>query len=130
MPMPVRHLPVLQNWDCGGCTDCCREYHVHVTDEERARIDGQAWEKEPGFADLPLFVNDGKWRKPRYRLNHDSTGACVFLGENGRCRIHAKFGSSAKPLACRIYPFVLIPAGDHWRVGLRFACPAAARSEG
>src|SRR5213076_90831 len=64
------------------------------------------------------------------RLNHRPDGACVFLGPDNRCRIHAKFGSAAKPLACRVYPFMLVPAGDHWRVGLRFACPSATRSEG
>ena len=38
MTMPVRPLPVLQNWDCGGCSLCCRSYHIPVTDAERARI--------------------------------------------------------------------------------------------
>src|SRR2546425_7637363 len=42
----------------------------------------------------------------------------------------SKFGSAAKPLACRVYPFMLVPAGDHWRIGLRFACPEAAAGRG
>ena len=33
-------------------------------------------------------------------------------------------------MACRIYPFALVPAGDHWRVGLRFSCPSAAANDG
>jgi lysine-N-methylase len=126
MPLPVRALPVVQNWDCGGCTSCCREYVVHVTDEEKERIDKQGWEKEPGFAGVPLIVRE----KRRWRLAHGDNKACVFLGEGGRCRIHEKFGSAAKPLACKIYPFMLVPAGNEWRVGLRFACPAAAASDG
>src|SRR5262249_41479010 len=130
MPMPVRNLPVLQNWDCGGCTECCREYHVHVTAEEIARIEGQGWDKEPGFAGVKLFQRAGTRRKPQMRLNHGADGACVFLGENGHCRNHAKFGSAAKPLVCRVYPFMLVPAGDHWRIGLRFACPEAAANRG
>jgi lysine-N-methylase len=130
MPMPVRHLPVVQNWDCQGCTDCCHEYSVHVTAEERERISAQGWENREEFRGVPLFVHEGSWRRETYRLNHRENGACVFLGEGGRCRIHAEFGSAAKPLACRVYPFMLVPAGDHWRVGLRFACPSAARSVG
>ena len=31
MSWPIRHLPVLQHWDCHGCTTCCREYQVYVT---------------------------------------------------------------------------------------------------
>jgi lysine-N-methylase len=127
---PVRQLPVLQNWDCRGCGDCCREYRVAVTEGERQRILGQGWEGDPEIAGLPLFVGQGPPWARRYRLNQRADGSCVFLGKDGLCRIHAKFGAAAKPLACRLYPFILIPAADHWRVSLRFACPSAAASRG
>lgn len=131
MPMPVRSLTVLQNWDCSGCGGCCRAYHVPVTAEERKRIEGQGWEKEPGFEGVPFFQKSGGWLTGAdWSLNHRADGACVFLGEDNLCRIHAKFGSAGKPLACRVYPFLLVPAGDHWRVGLRFACPSVAQSHG
>jgi len=107
---------------------CCREYAVHVSDEERRRIEEQGWATQPGFEVVPLFQREGRWGR-RWQLHHKD-GGCVFLGEGGRCRIHEKFGAAAKPLACRIYPFVLVPAGDHWRVGLRFACPSVAGDKG
>lgn len=128
MPMPVRSLPVVQNWDCRGCSDCCRTYIVSVSDAERERIAGQGWQNDPDLKGAELFV----WEKhvKGYRLAHREDERCVFLGPDNRCRIHAKFGSAAKPMACRIYPFVMVPAGDHWRVGLRFACPTAAANVG
>lgn len=126
MPMPVRSLPVAQNWDCSGCGGCCRVYRVPVTAEERKRIESQGWEADPALKDTPYFAAD----KAGYWLNHRPDGACVFLGDDNLCRIHAKFGSAGKPLACRVYPFLLVPAGDHWRVGLRFACPMAAEDNG
>ena len=130
MTLPVRHLPVLQNWDCHGCTDCCREYVVHITDEERMRIEEQGWSNLPEFQGVEVVVREGSRRKPIYRLAHRADGSCVFLGEGGRCRIHEKFGGPTKPLGCRVYPFMLVPTDDHWRVGLRFACPSAAGSKG
>src|SRR5438552_13351854 len=130
MAWPVRHLPVLQNWDCHGCTNCCRKFIVHVTDEERRRIAEQGWESEPELGGVPLFAREGPWWARRHHLTHQPDGACVFLSEQGRCRIHERFGADAKPLACRLYPFILVPAGDHWRVGLRFACPSAAANKG
>lgn len=130
MPWPVRHLPVVQNWDCHGCGECCREYQVTVTDAERDRILAQGWEKDPNYKGIPLFIPAGTWRRPLTRVNVRPDNTCIFLNDDGRCRIHAKFGSEAKPLACRIYPFVLVPTGDHWRVGLRFACPSAADNLG
>ncbi len=126
MALPVRSLPVLQNWDCHGCSDCCRTYAVPVSTEEYDRIVQQHWEKEPGFQDVMLFSTV----KGTTSLAHRPGGGCVFLNESGRCRIHEKFGSSAKPLACRAYPFVLVPGGDHWRVGLRFTCPSVAENKG
>ncbi len=131
MPLPVRSLPVLQNWDCQGCSACCRHYHVSVSTEERKLIESQGWEKEPEFQGVPMFVSSGGWlSKSSNRLNHRPDGACVFLGPDNRCRIHNKFGSAAKPLACRVYPYSLVPVGDHWRLGLRFACPSAAEDLG
>lgn len=119
MPLPVRSLPVAQNWDCRGCAACCRSYSIPVTADERKRIEAQNWD-----LGAPLFDARGT------ALNHRPDGACVFLGDDNRCRIHAKFGAAAKPLACRVYPFLLVPAGDHWRVGLRYACPSAAANDG
>jgi lysine-N-methylase len=129
MSMPLRHLPIAQSWDCHSCTNCCREYNVPLTDEERQRLEGQGWEKEEEI-DGPLFVRSGPWWNRRTLLRHRPDGGCVFLGDDNRCRIHERFGAQAKPLACRLFPFVLVPAGDHWRVGLRFACPSAADNLG
>jgi lysine-N-methylase len=129
MPLPVRSLPVLQNWDCHGCSECCRVYRVIVSDEERIRIQGQGWENDSVLRGVQLMERDG-WFSKRYRLNHTADGACVFLDEKGMCRIHGKFGSEGKPLACRIYPFVLVPIGDHWRAGIRYACPSATGNLG
>lgn len=130
MTSPLRHLPVIQHWDCHGCTHCCQEYQINVTDEERSRIEAQGWDQDAALAGTPLFVRVGAWWSRRFALNQRPSGACVFLNEQGRCRIHERFGAEAKPLACRLYPFMLIPAGKEWRVGLRFSCPSAAANRG
>lgn len=129
MTMPVRHLPVLQDWDCQGCGNCCHDYQIGVSPDEKRRIEEQGWDKDPELAGQAIFERIGWWR-PRYRLHQRADGACVFLDDKGLCRIHARFGAEAKPLACRFYPFVLVPVDDHLRVGLRFSCPTVAASEG
>jgi lysine-N-methylase len=130
MSLPVRHLPVLQNWDCHVCGTCCKEYLVTVTEEERRRIEAQGWDEDSEIGDLPLFRKSGPWWARRYHLTHRGDGSCIFLTEQGRCRIHERLGYDAKPLPCRLFPFLLVPAGDHWRVGMRFACPSAAANKG
>jgi lysine-N-methylase len=106
MSMPVHHLPVVQNWDCHSCGNCCREYDIPVTAAERQRIEAQGWQNDAAVGDLPLFVRQGRWSS-NYRLFRGDRG-CVFLNDEGRCRLHERFGADAKPFACRLYPFVLV----------------------
>lgn len=129
MTRPVRPLPVVQNWDCQACGKCCHEYQITLSAAELERIQAQGWDKDPALQGQKVIEGFGWWRR-RYRLRQREDGGCVFLSPEGRCRIHERFGSEAKPLACQLYPFMLIPAGDHWRVGLRFSCPSAAAGIG
>jgi lysine-N-methylase len=130
MSASLRPLPLIQNWDCHGCGDCCREYIVGLSEAERKRIESQGWDQEPEFRGLSLFRRYGPpWRRS-VALNVHKDGTCIFLSKEQRCRIHERFGSEAKPLPCRLYPFVIIPAGNQWRIGLRFACPSAAGNRG
>jgi lysine-N-methylase len=129
MSFPIKHLPVIQNWDCHATGTCCKEYRVTISDEEKKQIDAQGWTREE-LGGLPAFTRHGPPWARRHQLNHRPDGSCVFLSEQGRCRIHERFGYEAKPLPCRLFPFVLVPAGDHWRVGLRYACPSAAGNKG
>jgi lysine-N-methylase len=130
MSWPLHPLPVLHNWDCRSCTNCCREYRVYLTDAERDRIAALDLSDQADLVGMTPVVREGSLGAGRYRLNQRSDGRCVFLGNEGRCRIHERFGAEAKPLACRLYPFVLVPAGSQWRIGLRFSCPSVARNQG
>src|SRR5215472_4900715 len=95
MPFPVRSLPTIQNWDCHTCGTCCKEYVVTITDEERRRIEAQDWHADPVVGEAPLFKKSGPWWRRRYHLNHRDDGSCVFLTEEGRCRIHERVGYEA-----------------------------------
>ncbi|HWL08365.1 MAG TPA: YkgJ family cysteine cluster protein [Planctomicrobium sp.] len=132
MPTPPIQFPILQNWSCHNCGGCCRQHAVYITPEERARIESQKWSPESGIpAEQPLFLEERSWlSKPKTRLAHQPDGACVFLDDNGLCRIHGKFGEAAKPLACRIYPYAFHPAGNKLTVSLRFSCPSVADNLG
>ena len=125
-------LPTIQNWSCHNCGGCCRQHAIEVTEEERQRILSQDWTANDGTpTGDSLFERHAgpPWAK-RYRLAHQADGACVFLNEQGLCRIHAKFGEAAKPLACRIYPYAFHPAGKQVTVSLRFSCPSVVVNRG
>jgi len=125
-------LPTIQNWSCQNCSSCCRQHLIEITEAERQRIVDQNWTPADGVpADRPLIVKfAGPPWKPRYRLGDQPDGACVFLNEQGLCRIHAKFGELAKPLPCRVYPFALHPSGKRITVSLRYSCPSVVQNRG
>lgn len=131
MPLPLQ-LPTIQNWSCHNCGGCCKQHAIAITAEEHRRIAEQNWTAADGIpAGQPLFERVGlfPWSK-WFRLAHRPDGGCVFLDERGLCRIHAKFGESAKPLACRIYPYAFHPSGKKVAVSLRFSCPSVAANLG
>lgn len=118
-------MPALpaQRWSCHSCGLCCRALVGHLTAEDRARIDDQRWSDR---LDIAPYVRSAG----RYMLNKREDGACVFLSEDNRCRIHAEFGEEAKPVACRIFPFSVRPVDGGWQASLRFDCPSVAASRG
>lgn len=121
-------LPVIQNWSCHNCGGCCREHLIEITDAEKSRIEGQNWTADDGVpSDRPLIQPMGRGR---FRLAHQDDGACVFLDPGGLCRIHAKFGEPAKPLACRVYPYAFHPVSGNLSVSLRFSCPSVVQNLG
>ena len=130
MTLPLYQLPIVQNWDCHVCGTCCQEYVVEISDEEARRIEAQGWDHDADLGGHAPFRRVGPPWSRRTVLNHRADGSCVFLTDKGRCRIHERFGYETKPLPCRLFPFVLVPAGERWAVGLRFACPSAAESKG
>ena len=78
----------------------------------------------------PWFVRRGGWWSKSWALKHRPEGGCVFLTAGNHCRLHERFGPEVKPFACRLFPFVLVPAGKEWRVGVRFSCPSSAGNTG
>jgi lysine-N-methylase len=120
-------MPAGQNWSCHGCSDCCRGgLLITLQPEDRRRIEQQNWTPADGVDPVKMIVAGLNY----FRLGHKEDGSCVFLDAAGRCKIHAKFGEPAKPLACRLYPFAIHPAGKKLLVGLRFSCPSAAANRG
>ncbi len=100
-----------------------------ITDEEKKRIEALDLTDDPEVAPKPWFAPVRRGSK-KWRLAHRADGGCVFLTARNHCRLQERFGPEVKPFVCRLFPFVLIPAGDHWRVGMRFSCPSAATNSG
>src|SRR5690606_22612485 len=112
-----------QRYTCHSCAGCCRDFTVRLRDADVEKLDRQGWAERLGDAPYVEF------RGRRYLRQRDD-GACVFLQDDGLCRVHAEFGFTEKPIACQLFPFTLMPAAEGVQVGLSYACPSVIHSRG
>lgn len=122
--IPLTVLPLgAQRYSCHGCGLCCRDFTVQLRPADLEKLRAQGWERTLGVAPVVEF------RGQSY-LRQREDGACVFLQEDGRCRIHAEHGLEAKPLACQFFPFILAPQEHEARVAISFACRSVQENRG
>ncbi len=129
MTLPIKTLPILEQWDCHGCGICCRGAAVLLNDADLKRLREQHWEKHPDFRGKRTVVKAGLFDH-RYRLAHRRDGTCIFQDPDKLCRIHREFGYDAKPHVCRMAPLQMIPLENFVYVTLRRYCPSAAADNG
>lgn len=129
MSLPIVSLKSDERWDCHQCGVCCHGSIVPLNLDDAKRLLSQRWEDEPEFANTRLTVRD-RAAASSLRLAHRDDGTCVFLNDDGLCRIHSKFGMDAKPSVCQTFPLQLIPREKHAVMTIRRACPSAAADLG
>lgn len=96
----LRHTCTL----CGGCCEGVRVPLYNADEEARARSAGAA-------LGVPGPIDGGFLRF--------EDGQCVFLGDDGLCRIHAELGADRKPTLCDQFPLIVLSAGEEeLRVGV------------
>ncbi len=122
LPILVLDLPG-QRYSCHGCGACCRDFTVQLRDDDVARLARQRWRD--------LFGHEvwTEFRGHRF-LRQRADGSCLFLLDDGKCRIHAEYGLQEKPVACRSFPLSVMPTPDGPQMGLNFACGSVQASQG
>jgi lysine-N-methylase len=122
--LPLLVLPVReQRYSCHGCGNCCRDFTVQLRPADLEKLRAQDWETKLG---MPVTT---EFRGTTY-LRQREDGGCVFLMDDGLCRIHKEHGFAEKPIACQLFPFVLVPDDRKTHVGISFACQSVRENKG
>jgi lysine-N-methylase len=129
MSLPLKTLPIVEQWDCHGCGICCRGAVVVLNDADLKRLREQHWEKHPDFRGKKFIQRLGTFDR-RHRLVQRKDGTCIFQDADKLCRIHREFGYDAKPHVCRMAPLQMVPLEHFVYVTLRRYCPSAAADQG
>jgi len=120
-----------QRFTCQQCGMCCRGAWVVVTPDEAVRyrkLGAARWFSDPtetGDVDPFEPVAHG-----HFRIRKRKDGACGFLSDDNRCRIHMELGAEAKPLACRVFPFRFHAVEGRPLVTTSASCPTIVRNTG
>ena len=122
LPIIVPGMP-WQKYSCHGCGDCCRDFTVQLRDRDLKKLNEQGWS---GKLSGPITQT---FRGNSYLARRDD-GACIFLNDDGLCRIHAEFGFEEKPIACQVFPFNIAPDSSSIRVGINFLCKSVQQNRG
>lgn len=126
---PLRVLPIVEQWDCHSCGICCKAHTVFLDKDDLERLKSQEWEKHPDFAGKRITRRVGLFRQ-EHVLAQQKDGSCVFLTKDGLCSIHKEHGEPAKPWACRMFPFQVLPTAKGHILTMRRNCPSAAANKG
>lgn len=117
--------------ECEGCGQSCEGHLVGpIEEEEGSRLEHHLEELRAQDASIPpgpattAVHHDGK----RHRVLHFPDGVCVFLDANKRCRLHSRYGSTSKPLPCRMFPFRVVRTEAGTRVAISPRCFRAHHS--
>jgi lysine-N-methylase len=128
MSLPIITLPMAERWDCHQCGVCCRGSIVPLDEEDLRKLQEQKWEEHSDYRGVAVTAAGD--RRGRKQLAKRVDGSCVFLMDDGLCRIHKEFGFDAKPLVCRMFPLQLVPRDKQAVLTIRRACPSAAADKG
>jgi Fe-S-cluster containining protein len=127
-------IPPGINFECTGCGNCCLEWPVPVTSDDRARILALAGElRWPSLGSelfRPLHTTEGKLKAFDHTLEKRSDGRCEFLSEEKRCVLHERRGAESKPSVCQLFPYTFNETPSGVYVSLSFASSGVLFNQG
>lgn len=135
MALPLRLDPE-QRFTCASCARCCRRWEILVSPAEVSALQAHSparWFRHAadiaeGNSGDPFQPIAG-WRGYQ-RIRKRPDGACGFLSDSNRCRLHEELGERRKPLTCRMFPFEFHPAPGATIVTTSFGCPTVVANRG
>ncbi|MCX7049448.1 MAG: hypothetical protein NTX50_28680 [Candidatus Sumerlaeota bacterium] len=128
---PIFHFPSDIHYTCRCDGLCCRDsWEIRVEPDAADRVLSTDWrsccdlgaKEETAFEQSPSNPNFLVFKR-----RHD---ACVFLGDDNRCRLHARYGPDSKPYVCQRFPFHFVETPGGVYVGFSFACPSVLHQDG
>ncbi|MCA9563771.1 MAG: flagellin lysine-N-methylase [Myxococcales bacterium] len=122
----------MERFQCVGpeCMDtCCYGWQVVIDNAHYQQLKLLAYRdsKEERERFNRTFTRSGKGRRAKWLIKFKGTrGTCAML-DDGMCHVHAKWGESALPHICAIYPRYFRRMGQRLELTGTVSCPEVAK---
>lgn len=118
-------IPEDLRFSCQACGSCCVGTNIGPVGEKvMARLKGKKLDdlQDELKAKHGLFFASVNPSHPDTILCSNRRGACIFLENDGLCKIHRRYGVEYKPEVCRLFPFQFIHTPEGIVVSLQLEC--------
>ncbi len=117
-------------FDCSGCSNCCLQWPVPLTQEDYERISNKNRLLNTQASFRNLRSSKDNLLAFTHTLEKNDNGSCEFLAEDKRCRLHLEYGIEAKPSMCMLFPYSFTVTPDEVLATLSFASSAVLYNNG
>jgi Fe-S-cluster containining protein len=113
-------------FQCQGSGECCQNYVFGpLDDDDIVRLDSLDLS---AFGPGPYYETRSLDSGQQVRALVAPNDRCMFLRDDRKCGLHAKFGADAKPKLCRQYPLEVLICLDGMRIFDKGSCATFAVS--
>lgn len=119
-----------ENFSCigGNCEEsCCKGWNINIDESTYNLYMTASEDKVMNFRDNLIVLPDSERTQYRYAVIRNCKGLCVFLAEDGFCKIHSRYGSQALSNICNTFPRMVNSFNGAFELSWDTSCPEVVR---
>ncbi len=112
----------------GKCEEsCCKGWNINIDENTYNLYMTASEDKIMNFRGNLIVLPDNERTQYRYAIIRNCKGVCVFLAEDGFCKIHSRYGSQALSNICNTFPRMVNSNNGAFELSWDTSCPEIVR---
>lgn len=119
-----------ENFSCigGDCEEsCCKGWNINIGKTTYDLYMTAADDTVMNFTENLILVPETERTEYQYATIKHCKGSCIFLSEEGLCKIHSRYGSMALSNICNTFPRMVNSVNNKFELSWTTSCPEVVR---